>query len=76
MFIFGREREHKQGRGREREGDRESKAGSRLWAVITEPNMELESTNHKTMTWAEVRHLTDWTTQVPHLFVCFKIILN
>ena len=30
MFIFDRETEHEWGRGREREGDTDSEAGSRL----------------------------------------------
>ena len=34
----------------EREGDTESEAGSRLGAVSTEPNVELELTNHEIMT--------------------------
>ena len=38
----------------DREGDTESKAGSRLWAVSTE-----------IMTWAKVGSSTDWATQVP-----------
>ena len=46
-------------------GDTESKAGSRLWAVSTEPNMGLELTNRKIVTWAEVGHLTNWATQAP-----------
>ena len=33
------------GRGREREGDTESEAGSRLWAVSTEPDAGLELVN-------------------------------
>ena len=45
-----RERECKQSRGKEREGDTESKAGSRLWAVSTEPDVGLELTNHEIMT--------------------------
>ena len=40
MFIFERDRE--QGKKREREGDTESKAGSRLQAVSTEPDAGLE----------------------------------
>ena len=52
--------------GSEKEGDTESEAGSRLWAVSTEPNMGLELTDSKIMTWAEVGRLTDWATQVPH----------
>ena len=36
--------------GPEREGDTESKAGSRLRAVSTEPNVGLEPMNPKIMT--------------------------
>ena len=36
--------------GAEREGDAESKAGSRLLAVGTEPDVGLEPTNSKIMT--------------------------
>ena len=45
--------------GRSREGDTESKAGSRLQAVSTEPDMGLEVMNHEIVTQAEVGHLTD-----------------
>ena len=38
------------GEGAEREGDAESKAGSRLRVVSTEPDMGLELTNHEIMT--------------------------
>ena len=66
MFIlFFRVTEDKLGRGREREGDTESKAVSRLWDVCTEPDKGLEPTNCEIMTWVEVGHLTDWTTQAP-----------
>ena len=50
---------------REREGDTESEAGSRLWAASTEPNAGLQPTNHKIMTWGEDQRLTNWATQVP-----------
>ena len=65
-FVFEREREteHEQGRGRERR-DTESEAGSRLWAISTEPSTGLEPTNHEIRTWAEVLCLTDWATQAP-----------
>ena len=53
------------GDGAEREGDTESKAGSRLWTVSTEPNVGLELTNGEIVTWAEVWRLTDWATQAP-----------
>ena len=70
MFISEskRETECEQGRGREREGDTESEAGSRLWAVSTEPDTGLKPMNHKIMTWAEVGCLTDWATQEPLFF--------
>ena len=68
MFIyFLRERERVSRGGAEREGDAESEAGSRLWAVGTEPDAGLELTNHEIMTWADVRHSTDQATQAPHL---------
>ena len=48
MFIFERDRESRG--GAEREGDTESKAGSRLRAVCTEPYAGLELTNREIMT--------------------------
>ena len=48
--------------GEEREGDTESEAGSRLWAVSSELNAGLK---HGIVTWAEVGRLTDWATQAP-----------
>ena len=44
------ETEHEWGRGREREGDTESKAGSRLQTDSTEPDEGLELTDHEIMT--------------------------
>ena len=46
-------------RGREREGDTESEAGSRLQAISTEPDVGLEPTNCEIMTQAEDGRLTD-----------------
>ena len=73
MFIYfwerERERESMSRGGAEREGDTESKADSRLWAVSTKFNMRLEPTNHEIMTWAEVRCLTYWATQAPHRII-------
>ena len=51
MFYFWeRERECVSRRGTEREGDTESKAGSRFRAVSTEPDAGLELTNCEIMT--------------------------
>ena len=50
--------------GAKREGNTESKAGSKLWAVNTEPDAGLELTNGEIMTWAEVGCLTDWAIRV------------
>ena len=73
MFICEREsewerekeRQSTSGGGAERKGDRESEAGSRLWAVSTEPDAGLELMDREIMTWAEVGRLTDWATQAP-----------
>ena len=60
-----RETEWEPGRGREREGDAESKATSRLRAVSTEPDTGLEPTNREIMAWAEVGRSTDRAPQAP-----------
>ena len=65
MFIYFWERQGVSGGGSEREGDAESQAGSRLWAVSTKPNTGLELTDREIMTWAKVGGSTDWATQVP-----------
>ena len=62
------------GGGLEREGDTESEAGSRLWAVSTEPNVGLKLTDHEIMTWAEVGRITDWATQAPQLRIQLLIL--
>ena len=49
MFIFEKEREREQKRGKT-EGDTGSKAGSRLQAASTQPDVGLEPTNHDIMT--------------------------
>ena len=48
-IYFERERKCEQGRGREREGDTESEAGSRLRAVSTKPDTGLELTSYAIM---------------------------
>ena len=50
LFLRQRGTEHEQGRGREKEGDTETKAGSRLRAVSTEPDAGLELVNCEIMT--------------------------
>ena len=65
FFLRERQRQNASGLGAEREGDTESEAGSRLWAVSTEPDTGLELTDREIMTWAEVGRLTDRATQVP-----------
>ena len=58
MFIFEeRERQSVSRGGAERQGDTESEAGSRLWAISTEPDKALELMSREIMTWAEVGHL-------------------
>ena len=65
VYLFLKERDRARVDEEQREGDRESEAGSRLWAVSTEPDAGLELMNHEIMTWAEVRCSIDWATQVP-----------
>ena len=50
MFIYFGERETGSKQGRGREGDTESKTGSRLSAVSTEPDAGLEPTNCEIVT--------------------------
>ena len=62
LFLKDTERQRTSRGGAEREGDTESKAGSRLWAVSTEPDAGLKLTDNVIMTWAEVGRLTEWAT--------------
>ena len=65
VFIFETEQDRAlSGGGAEREGDTECEAceaGSRLWAVSTEPHLALELSI--TRSWPEVRRSSDWATQ-------------
>ena len=67
--VYFREREKERQsvsrEGAQREGDTVSEAGSRLWAVSTEPDAGLKLTSHEIMTWAKVRCSTNWATQAP-----------
>ena len=55
VYFWERERERER---EERERHTESEAGSRLWAVSTEPDAGLKLTNREIMTWAEVGWLS------------------
>ena len=46
----------------------EQAPGPKLWTVSTEHDMELKPTSREIMIWAEVRHLTEWTTQAPQIY--------
>ena len=61
LILRERERQTQSvSRGRaEKDGDTESEASSRLQAVSTEPDVELEPMNYEIMIWAEVGCLTD-----------------
>ena len=61
--------------GEERKGDTESEAGSKFWAVSTEPTTEFELMNHENMTWAKVKHVTDWATKAPLFFIFYFKVL-
>ena len=78
MFIYfwETERDRAQAGEEQKEGNTKSKAGSRLWAVSTEPDAGLEPTNRKIMIWAEVRHATDWATQAPQKQYFLKYIFK
>ena len=65
MFIYFWERDRAWVGEGQREGETESEAGSRLWAVSTEPDAGLKLTDREIMTWAEVGSSTDWATQAP-----------
>ena len=69
IYLFLRDRQSKSRGGAEREGHTESEAGSRIWAVSTEPDAGLEPTNHNIMTLAEVGDLTNGATQAPHWYL-------
>ena len=57
LCIF--ERQSTSRGGAESEGDAESEAGSRLWAVSTESDTGLKLTSCEIMTWAEVGRSTE-----------------
>ena len=74
MFIYFWETERQCANRGGAEKETESEAGSRLWAVSTEPNTGLELTNRKTMTWADIGRITNWATQVPCAGLFYSIL--
>ena len=75
-FLRDRVRQSMNRGGEEREGDTESKAGSRLGAISTEPDAGLEPTNSEITTWVEIGHVTDSATQGPQtIFLNYNYIL-
>ena len=74
MIIYFWERQSASGGGAQREGDTEYEAGSRLLAIITEPDAGLKLMNlNQIMTWTKVGCLADWATQVPLLFSSWDV---
>ena len=71
-YFREKEKECEWGR-REREGDAESTAGSRLRAVSTQPDVGPEPTNLEIMTWAEVSRPTNRATHVPPNVFSFTV---
>ena len=68
LFLRYIERETEHEWGRSREMETESEAGSRLWAVSTEPNLGLlyRIGSQAMRSWPEQGHiLTNWATQAP-----------
>ena len=63
IYLFW-ERQTEQVGKRQRERGRE-RIPSRLHTTSAEPYVGLKLTNREMVTWAKVRHLTDWATQVP-----------
>ena len=72
IYFWDRERQSMNGGGEEREGDTESEAGSRLWAISPEPDAGLELTDRKIATWAEVGRSTNWATHAPPVWYFYN----
>ena len=70
VFIYFWERRRVHAGMWQRERETQNPKQALCWAVSTEPNVELEPVNWEMMTWAEVRRLTNWATQVSQ-HVCF-----
>ena len=71
LSVFEREGDGMSRGGAERDDRGRHRSRSRLQPpnVSTEPDVGLKPTICEVMTWAEVRCLTHWATQVPQFFV-------
>ena len=69
-YFWERETEYEGGGCRDSETQNLNETGPRLWAVSTEPDAGLELRNGEIMTWAEVRCLTYWASQMPLFWIC------
>ena len=70
IYFWDNARDRVQAAEGQTEGDTESEAGSRLWAVSPEPDAGLELMNCEIVTWAEVGHSIHWAAQAsPKRFV-------
>ena len=70
--LFLRERQSVSRGGAEREGDTDSEAGSRLWAVSTEPNMGARTHKLWDRDLSRIRRSTNWATPVPLFYFLEK----
>ena len=80
MFIYfwERQRQNASELRTETEGDTESKAGSRLRAASTEPEVGPKPMNREIVTWAETKSRTlNWLSHpgAPTLYYFFKVYL-
>ena len=67
IFLVLKEREHEQGRGREKRRERKSQAGSALSAQSPTRGSNSWTMRLGPETKSRVRRLTDWATQAPHI---------
>ena len=75
IYLWEWEKQSMSRGGAERQGDTESKAGSRLRAVSTEPDEGLKPMSCEIVTWGKVGCLTNWATQLPlHLPILNDVI--
>ena len=72
IYFWDRERQSMNGGGSER-------GRHRIWnrhQALSCQHVGLELTDHEIITWAKVRHSTNWATQVPWLPLILKMFLK